>query len=95
MPVEPCSHLERIVLDTHVRRRIAQRGGDVETVKTRVRRAHALIRQRPFLVDVPLALLGEDVVPVVEFHQHGSRAVVATVLRPSQVLKPGTFPLQV
>jgi hypothetical protein len=95
MPVEPCAHLERIVLDTHVQQRIAQRGGDVETVKTRVRRAHTLVSRRPFLFGVPLALLGEDVVPVVKFRQGGSRAVVATVLCPSHVLKPGTVPLKV
>jgi hypothetical protein len=32
---------------------------------------------------------------IVEFRQRGTRAVVATVLRPDQRLKPGTLPLDV
>ena len=95
LPDHSSQNLRRIILGNHVEQRIAQRGGDVETVKTRVRRAHTLVSQRPFLVGVPLALLGEDVVPVVKFRQGGSRAVVATVLCPSHVLKPGTLPLKV
>ncbi len=85
----------RVILPSHVERRIAQRGGDLAAVERRVRQAHQIVQERHFLLGLPLALQGGDVVPIVEFRQRGTRAVVATVLRPDQRLKPGTLPLDV
>jgi len=82
-------------MQPHVKARIRQRGGIVADVEARVRQAHQFVRERSFLLDQPLALQGGHVVPIVEFRQHGSRAVVATVLTPMQCLKAGTVPLEV
>jgi len=90
-----CQNLNRIIMQPHVRYRIHQRGGNVADVEALVHRAHRFVQERSFLLGLPLALRGGDVVPIVEFRQHGSRAVVATALTPGQCLKPGTVPLEV
>jgi hypothetical protein len=89
--------LERTIFaNDHALARNRERGdGDAVALQQRVREAHRFVRERPFLLGLPLALKGGATWPVVEFRQRGSRAVIVTVLPAGAVLKPGTVPLEV
>lgn len=82
----------KIVVEPHVEDRIAERGGALPDVLARVIKARHLPEAQQ---GRPLALRKGPVVPVVEFRQRRTRAVVATVLTPNMVLKPGTIPVEV
>jgi len=85
-----------VIISPHSRQRLRLRGNgcSIADVRERVVRAcqcpEAAFGKR-------LALVGDDVVPIIEVKQHsyGTKAVVVTILAPEQALRPDTVRVEV
>ncbi len=76
--------LTGVFFPPHVRQRLAERGGDQNTIIARISQA----RQQHQQLRGDCALIGRSPVVIAEFR--ATRAIVQSVLEPGMALKPGT-----
>jgi len=77
-------NLTGVFFPSHVRQRLAERGGDQNTIIARISQA----RQQHQQLRGDCALIGRSPVVIAEFR--ATRAIVQSVLEPGMALKPGT-----